>query len=778
MAGSKTAYVVDLSEVGLKQADLVGGKNASIGELMKAGVDTPVGFAITVEGYKKFFEAGGLKARITEILDSVEIEDTDAVQKASARIRNLIEESAYPFELQREILLGYRRLGERLGKSDPEVAVRSSATLEDLPDASFAGQQDTYLFVSGEDNILKYVKKCFSSVFTPRAMAYRNEKGFDHMSVKLSVGIMNMINSKASGVCFTMDPVTGDDSVAVIEGAWGIGEAVVQGRVMPDRFVVDKASLKIKEKQVSDKTLMTIRDPAAKFGTYSKEVQVPEELRKQQCINDQSILELVNKALKIEKHYGHPVDIEWSLDGESGKVFIVQARPETVWTPKKTGSKNNVLVRGLGASPGKSSGQVQVILDTKEIGSFKKGSVLVTKMTTPDWVPAMSKASAIVTDSGGMTAHAAIVSRELGIPCVVGTGNATSKLKNGQIVTVDGRLGFVTEGAATEEEKEEAEETKGATRAALSEYVPITGTKVYMNLGEPAKIDEYKTLPFDGIGLMRVEFIMADWVGQHPLDLIDKGGQEVVVGKLAEGVAKVAQSIYPRPLVVRFSDFKTNEYRALKGGERFEPEESNPMLGWRGVSRYISKTYEPAFRLECAAIRRVRNEMGLKNVWVMLPFARTTWEIEKALRILEEENLRRTADFKVWIMAEVPSIVLLADEFSKLCDGFSIGSNDLTQLVLGADRDSGTLASLGYFDERDPAVKKAIKMLIEGAHRNGVTVSICGQAPSVYPELTEFLVKLGIDSVSVNPDVVRSTRRLVASIEQKLILEGLRNKTS
>jgi pyruvate,water dikinase len=764
-----TRYTVDLYEVGLSDAELVGGKNASIGELLKIGVNAPIGFAITVEGYKKFFETG-LKAKIAEILDSMDVEDTDSVQKASARIRNLVEEAAYPFDLEQEIRLAYRRLAQKLGKEAPEVAVRSSATMEDLPDASFAGQQDTYLFVSGEDDVLKFVKKCFGSVFTPRAMVYRNKKGFDHLAVKLSVGVMQMINSKASGVCFTLDPVSGDDSVIVIEGSWGIGEAVVQGRVMPDRFVVEKSTLKIRDKQISDKALMTVRDPAAKFGTYSKEVQVPEELRRAQCISDEQILELARVALKIESHYKKPVDIEWALDGDTGKIFVVQVRPETVWTPKRKveAVKNNVLVKGLGASPGRASGQVQVILDVKDIASFKKGGVLVTKMTTPDWLPAMSKAAAIVTDSGGMTAHAAIVSRELGIPCVVGTGNATSVLRNGQVVTVDGSLGVVIEGELKEKEKEKEE------KVAVAEYIPPTATKVYMNLGEPAKIEEYKDLPFDGIGLMRVEFILADWIGQHPLDLIEKGGEEIFVAKLAEGIAKVAQAIYPRPVVVRFSDFKTNEYRSLKGGERFEPEESNPMLGWRGVSRYISKNYEPAFRLECRAIKRVREEMGLKNVWVMFPFARTTWEVEKALKIMKEEGLERGRDFKVWIMAEVPSVVLLAEEFSKLCDGFSIGSNDLTQLVLGADRDSAVLASLGYFDERDPAVKKAMQILIEKAHENGVSVSICGQAPSVYPELTEFLVRVGIDSVSVNPDVVKATKKLIASIEQKLILEGLR----
>jgi len=764
-------YVVELTQVGLSDRAAVGGKNASIGELLRLEVKAPRGFAVTTQAYSLFLESNSLRTKLSAILSQLNPSDADGVQEASSKIRELIESARYPFEVEDEIRRAYRKLAQAVGTAAPEVAVRSSATSEDSAGASFAGQQDTYLFVSGEDEVLKFIKKCYSSVFSPRAIVYRQEKGFDHMSIMLSVGVMQMVNSKSSGVCFTMDPVTGDEGLVVIEGSWGLGETVVQGRVMPDRFVVSKANLKIQEKQVSEKTLMTVRDPAAKFGTYSKEVPVPAQLVNAQCIPDGQVIELAKLALKIEKHYQTPVDLEWALD-QDDTLYIVQARPETVWTTKKReGVKNGVLLKGLGASPGRAHGPVHVILDVKEIGSFRKGEILVTKMTTPDWVPAMSRAAAIVTDSGGMTAHAAIVSRELGIPCVVGTVEATKVLKDGQVVTVDGALGVVKSGATDLEEHEEAK-----TPVAQAESFMPTATKVYMNLGEPAKIDEYKRLPFDGIGLMRIEFILADWIGQHPLDIIERGGDEVFVAKLAEGIAKVAQAIYPRPVVVRFSDFKTNEYRSLKGGDKFEPEESNPMLGWRGVSRYVSKQYEPAFRLECRAIKRVRESMGLKNVWVMLPFARTTWEVRKTLDILKEEGLERNRDFKVWIMAEVPSVVLLADEFSKLCDGFSIGSNDLTQLVLGADRDSSTLASLGYFDERDPAVKKAMRMLVEEAHKNGITVSICGQAPSVYPELTEFLVRCGIDSVSVNHDVVFTTRKIIASVEQKILLEGIREK--
>jgi pyruvate,water dikinase len=500
------------------------------------------------------------------------------------------------------------------------------------------------------------------------------------------------------------------------------------------------------------------------------------------CISDEQVVELAKDAEVIEKHYGRPMDIEWALDTDTNKLYIVQARPETIWaakgeaatpTTKVKASQATVILRGLGASPGKASGKVVVIMDVKDIAQFQAGEVLVTEMTAPDWVPAMRKAAAIVTNGGGMTAHAAIVSRELGVPCIVGTKMATQVLKTGQEVTVDGQLGIIYEGIIEEAKETKAEGAQVLTADMVASTVPITGTKVYMNLGEPDKADEYKSLPFDGIGLMRIEFIIADWVGEHPLALIEQGRSQFFVDKLAEGVAKVAGAIYPRPIVVRMSDFKTNEYAALKGGEKYEPKESNPMIGWRGVSRYVSPEYAPGFKLECKAIKKVRDEMGLKNVWVMLPFVRTTWEVEKATQIMKEEGLERGKDFKLWFMAEVPSIVILADEFSKLCDGFSIGSNDLTQLTLGADRDSGILGNLGYFDERDPAVLRSIAHLIRVAHKYGVTVSICGQAPSVYPEITKFLVENGIDSVSVNPDTVITTKKLVASVEQKLVLSRL-----
>ncbi|MEM3404315.1 MAG: phosphoenolpyruvate synthase [Nitrososphaeria archaeon] len=775
---SKERFYLDFEELRKEDVPLVGGKNSSLGEMINAGIPVPPGFALTSAGYDYFIESSGVSAKVKEILTGLDSYDLEKLTEASKKIRAIIEASTFPKVLEEELMAHYKALGKKVGVDNPEVAVRSSATAEDLPTASFAGQQDTFLFVSGREALVDATKKCISSLFTPRAIAYRVEKGFDHFKVKLSVGIQKMVNSKAAGVMFTVNPVTGDKNVVVIEGAWGVGESVVQGHVDPDRFVVEKGTYKIVDKFISTKKVMTIKGKSVEG--FSKEVPVPENLMNAPCLNDEQVIELAKDAELIERHYGRPMDIEWALDTDTNKLYIVQARPETVWSSKTapaqvekvTAAQANVLVRGLGASPGKASGKVRIIMDVKDIASFEEGEILVTEMTAPDWVPAMRKAAAIITNGGGMTAHAAIVSRELGVPCIVGTKNATEVLKTGQIVSVDGSLGVVYEGVVEEEKAKVSGEAIPAASIVAS-TVPITGTKVYMNLGEPDKANEYKDLPFDGIGLMRIEFIIADWVGEHPLALIEQGRGQIFVDKLADGIAKVAGAVYPRPIVVRMSDFKSNEYAALKGGEKYEPKENNPMIGWRGVSRYISPDYEPGFRLECKAIKKVRDDMGLKNVWVMLPFVRTTWEVEMATKIMKEEGLERGKDFKLWLMAEVPSIVILADEFSKLCDGFSIGSNDLTQLTLGADRDSGILGNLGYFDERDPAVLRSIEHLIKVAHENGVTVSICGQAPSVYPEVTKFLVENGIDSVSVNPDTVIATKKLVASVEQKLILTRL-----
>lgn len=784
MVGSRSSYIIFFDSLKKDDIPLVGGKCANLGELISFGVPVPPGFAITAEAYKLHINRNNLRERINEVLSRMDVSDSDSLESSSREIRSIIESAPLPGELADEIVEAYQKLGSMLKVKDPPVAVRSSATAEDLPGASFAGQQETYLFVSGKDPLLKYVIKCFSSLFTPRAIAYRKEKGFDDMRVYLSVAVQKMVNSESSGVMFTLDPTTGNRDVVLIEGTWGIGEMIVQGKVSPDEWTVDKKTMKIIERNISKKGMMAIRSPSDSGEGFLREVPVPQDRIEAPCISDDQVLELAKFAVDIEKHYGMGMDIEWALDSEEKKLYIVQARPETVWSMKqetKPESKKmdqmdsgvKRLLRGVPASPGLVSGKAHVIMDTKHIREFQAGEILVTEMTSPDWAPAMRKALAIITDSGGKTCHAAIVSRELGIPCIVGTKDATKILKTGQVITVDATHGVVYEGDLIgPEEKKPVVPAKAAL--SVESYYP-TATKIYMNLGEPGMIDKYRDLPFDGIGLMRVEFIIADVIGEHPLHLIETKQDEVFIDKLATGISKVAREIHPRPLVVRFSDFKTNEYRQLVGGDRFEPQEANPMIGWRGVSRYVSDIYSPAFRLECKAIKRVRDEWGLKNVWVMLPFVRTTWEVESCLQIMKEEGLQRDRDFKVWLMAEIPSIIFMADEFSRLCDGFSVGSNDLTQLILGVDRDSPILPAQDsrYFDERDPAVIRAITHLIKVAHSYGVTVSICGQGPSVYPDLTETLVRAGIDSISANPDMVVWTRKVVAGVERKVLMERL-----
>ena len=783
--------VVWLEEVNKDDVPYVGGKAANLGELLRAGIRVPPGFVVTAEAYKKFMKETGLFDKVLSMIKSIDVNNTEQLEEVSQRIKQLILDTPMPKDLEELIRRYYRELAKRVGVENPLVAVRSSATAEDLPEASFAGQQDTYLNVRGEDEVVKKVKACWASLFNARAIFYREQMKIPHDKAYMAVVVQKMVMSRSAGVMFTVHPVTGDDKVVVIESAWGLGEAVVGGKVTPDEFIVDKRTLKVVEKRIAEKSIAIIYDPEK--GT-NVEIKLPPEKAKAPSLSDEEAVELAKQAIRVEKHYGMYMDIEWAIDQEMKfpeNVFIVQARPETIWNVRKrkqaeeakeaeevSVEKAEVLVRGLPASPGIASGVARVILDphSEEAKHFKEGDILVTRMTDPDWVPLMKKAAAIVTDEGGMTSHAAIVSRELGIPAVVGTREATKKIKTGMVITVDGYRGVVYKGkvVAKKEEKPKVEVAGFAIpKEVLSEIYPVTATKIYMNLGEPDAIDKYLDLPFDGIGLMRIEFIITDWIGYHPLYLLEQGKGDLFINKLAEGIAKVASAIYPRPVVVRFSDFKSNEYRGLKGGEKYEPVERNPMIGWRGVSRYIHPKYREAFKLEVKAILKVREEMGLKNVWVMLPFVRTTWEVKEVLKIMEEVGLKRSKDFKVWIMAEVPSVAILAEEFAKLVDGFSIGSNDLTQLVLGVDRDSQLLAEMGYFDERDPAVLKAIEMIIRAAKKYGRTVSICGQAPSVYPEIVEFLVRKGIDSISVNPDAVIRTRRLVASIERKIMLERL-----
>jgi len=776
--------ILDLKSIRKDMFSVAGGKGANLGELIAFGIRVPPGFVITSNAYKYFIEYNNLKERIKEVLEKESDEES-----ASEKIRSLILSALVPKDLEESIYKGYDSLSKMVGK-EVLVAVRSSATAEDIGEASFAGQQDTYLNVSRSE-LIEAVKKVWASLYTARAISYRKAKSIDQLNISMAVVVQKMVNSRSAGVMFTLHPSTGDRNYIVIESSWGLGESVVGGKVTPDEVVIEKSSLKIVERRLSHKTSKIVYDPVAR---KNKTVQLTGEEADTMSINDEEAIELAKLALKIEEHYGRPMDIEWAIDSDlkfPDNVFIVQARPETYWSnkgkeeqkEKKSSGSGRILTKGIPASPGIAVGKARILLDLKDAKNFQQGEILVTKMTDPDWVPIMKMASAIVTDEGGRTSHAAIVSRELGIPAVVGTGNATKVIQDGQEITVDATRGIIYEGKVVQEEGEKSSaqtvtpqaSVSGISREVLLSLYPVTATKIYMNLGQPDIINKYLDLPFEGIGLMRIEFIVSEWIKYHPLYLIKIGKPEEFVNKLAEGISMVASAIYPRPVVVRFSDFKSNEYKSLQGGTEFEPDERNPMIGWRGVSRYISKQYEPAFRLEVKAILKVREEMGLSNVWVMFPFVRTTWELNKAIKIMEEEGLRRSSDFKVWIMAEVPSVVVLADEFSKIVDGFSIGSNDLAQLTLGVDRDSDLLARMGYYDERDPAVLESIRRLIRTAHKYGRTVSICGQAPSVYPEVVEFLVKEGIDSISVNPDAVTTTRRWVASVEQKILLQGLRN---
>jgi len=778
-------FIKWIAEVGKDDALLVGGKGANLGEVAKLAT-VPPGFIVTSEAFRYFQQSVGLAERIREVLNAyIKSGEPEEYEKASAEIRRMVEEAPLPPELEKAIVEAYMRLGEEVGIKDVAVAVRSSATAEDIPEASFAGQQDTYLNVRGAEKVVYYVKKVWSSLYTARALYYRDKMGIPHEKSLMAVVVQKLVNARSAGVIFTLDPTNGDTSKVVIEASWGLGESVARGLVTPDEYVVDKATFKIVEKRISPKKVAVVRDEAG----LTREVELPLEKANAPALSDEEAVELAKMAVKLEQHYGHALDIEFAVDADlpfPRNLFILQARPETVWSRKAERRKaaevpaGTVVVKGIPASPGVAVGTARVCLTLEDAKKkLKKGDILVTKMTDPDWVPYMKLAAAIVTDEGGRTSHAAIVSRELGIPAVVGTGNATSVLKDGEVYTVDGSRGVVLAGAVAakaEEAKAPAAAVAPPREIILHIYRAVpTGTKVYMNLGEPEKIDEYKDLPFDGIGLMRIEFVISSWVGQHPLYLLSIGQEQKFVDKMAEGIAKVASAIYPRPVVVRFSDFKSNEYRGLEGGEKFEPEERNPMLGWRGVSRYVSPQYEKAFRLELRAIKKAREEMGLNNVWVMAPFVRTVWEAERFSRLLEEEGLYRDRDFKVWAMAEVPSIAFMVEEFAEYFDGFSVGSNDLTQLVLGVDRDNDFLVRINprYFDEREAPVLKAIYELIRRAHKVGRTVSICGQGPSAYPQLVEFLVRAGIDSISVNPDAVLQTRVLVASVEIKVIRERL-----
>ncbi|MFH1261525.1 MAG: phosphoenolpyruvate synthase [Candidatus Micrarchaeota archaeon] len=744
-----------------------GGKGANLGEMYQNGFPIPNGFVTTSGAYYKHLEANNLRDPISQILSSLDVNDHDKLVEAADKIKKLITDAPMPQDISDDAVKAYEELSAADGH-EIYVAVRSSATAEDLPTASFAGQQSTYLNVHGKEKLLKSIKDCWASLFEPRAIFYRVENKFEHMKVGLSAVVQKMVQSEKAGVVFTVDPLYQDHDIISIETAYGLGEVVVSGQVTPDTYRVSKKKMEIVDKHVVKQPWMLI-----KMDGENKKVEIKEEAQGNQKITDLEIMDLTRECKRIEEHYGRPQDIEYGF--EKGNLYIVQSRPITTLDSTDGGeggknmektdiSKATVLVKGLGAAPGMGMGNVRLIKSSKEIKELVRGEVLVTEMTTPDFVPAMKKASAIVTNTGGMTSHAAIVSRELGVPCIVGCENATTVLKDGMEVSVDGSHGIVYEGLVSAPEAKKAAGTPATSMAA-----PVTGTKIYVNLADVDQAEKISKYPCDGIGLLRAEFIIAD-IGVHPRKMLEDGRREEFVDKLAGDLRKFAAAFYPRPVVYRATDFKTNEYKNLEGGEKYEPHEENPMMGYRGASRYLK---EPeVFKMELDAIKKVREEFHLKNLWLMIPFVRRIGELRAIKQALHEVGIYRTRDFKLWIMVEVPSTVFLIDQFCEEgIDGVSIGTNDLTQLILGIDRDNATLAK--GFDERNEAVLRALKQVITTCRRYGVTTSLCGQAPSVYPEFAEALVQYGTTSMSVNPDAVTRTRKIVASAEQRIILDRL-----
>ncbi len=778
MENKTDSIVVWLENIRKDDITLVGGKCANLGELTAKGVRVPPGFAVTADAFRRFLDETKIGEVIHKTLrTSNGSKDPKLYEEASQEIRKIIESAPMPADIAVEVRKAYRELSKRTGTSDVIVAVRSSATGEDLPDASFAGQQDTYLNVRGEEQLVHYVQRCWSSLYTPRAIFYREEKGFPHEKVLISVGVQKMVEAKCSGVIFTLDPVNGDPSKIVIEATWGLGEALVAGHIRPDRFIIDKGTLQIVHKEIVPKTLEHV--PNREKGLTVQQ-EVPIERRNIACLADPEAVELAHIARDIEDHYGTPQDIEFALEADkTGKaMYIVQSRPETFWSKMRAPSDDSsrhivdriVVVQGLPASPGLHAGRAKIISTPQEAGRLMRDKdILVTRMTNPDWVPYMKIAGAIVTDDGGTTCHAAIVSREMGVPCIVGARNATKLMETGREYTVDAKTGVVYAGLVEDVLK------PAKTVQEIPTVIPITSTKIYVNISLPELAEKVaRETHADGVGLLRAEHMMLS-VGKHPRLLIEEGGGQKMVDAFSEGIRRVATPFAPRPVVYRCLDFKPDEFLGLPGGEKYEKEAGhvgpNPLLGYRGCFRYVK---EPdVFRLECRAIKKVREEFKLTNVHVMLPFVRTLEDFRNAKKILEEEGLRRSPDFKLWIMVEVPATVLLIDKFvQEGIDGISFGTNDLTMLLLGIDRDDASIQEI--YDERNLAVLRAMSHVIRICREAGITTSICGQAPSNYPEVVEFLVRDGVVSMSVNPDKVIETKLLVAAIEQKLILEGMR----
>ena len=726
----------------------VGGKGANLGEMIKARIPVPPGFIVTVNAYYDFIQRSNITGKIRDLLQPLDVSDSKQLQQIAEEVKILIRKTPMPSDIAEEIKKSYAEMGGGM------VAVRSSATAEDLPDASFAGQQRTFLNIQGAEEVVVAVHGCWASLFEARAIFYREQQGFDHFKVGIAVPIQRMVQSETSGVIFTIEPVTSDTSKIAIEAVYGLGETIVSGDVTPDTYIIDKNGLKIIKREIAAQEWKLIKSDTGKGEDANVKVVLTPEEQAQQKINDDDILALAKMGKRIEDWYQFPQDIEWAK--EDNKLYIVQTRPVT--TIKETTAEVKpeidapILFSGAPASPGIASGPVKIVTDPSEIDKVLEGDILVAAMTTPDFVPAMKRAVAIVTDRGGRTAHAAIVSRELGIPCIVGTGQATTTLTDAQIISADGSTGNVYEGKVVV--KKEVDTT-------YKEQID-TKTRVYVNLAQPELVERVAAHNVDGVGLLRAEFMVAQ-IGEHPQYMISQNRGQEFVDKLADGISTFAKTFNPRPVIYRTNDFKTNEYRDLKGGKKYEGEEENPMLGYRGASRYITDI--DVFKLELEAIKKVRQ--NYKNLWVMIPFVRTVAELAQTKEIMEAEGLVRSDDFKLWMMVEVPSNIFLIDKFLEVgIDGISIGSNDLTQLILGVDRDSEKLADT--FDERDEAVLIALERAIKVSKSMGVTSSICGQAPSVYPELTEKLVEWGITSISVSPDMIGTTREIIAKAEAKL----------
>jgi len=781
-------YLRFFKDISIGDVPQVGGKNASLGEMFRTltpkGINLPNGYSTTADSYFHFLDSADIREEITQVLEGLDVNDVADLQKRGAAVREIILNAKLPEDFENEIRTGYKDLCDQLGFEDVVVAVRSSATAEDLPNASFAGQQETYLNISGVEHVVKSVHKCIASLFTDRAIVYRVENGFDHMQVALAVGVQQMVavRSEAAGVMFTLDTQSGFRDVVMINSIYGLGENIVQGKVSPDEFLVYKPTKAILKRKMGAKKLKMIPGP----DSTTQDIEVDDADRFRYSITDEQVVTLAEWAMAIEELYGKPMDIEWALDEDYGTLYIVQARPETVQSQRDSNcieeykllEEGEVIVKGTSVGSKIATGVAKIIEDLKDIDTFNEGDILVTTMTDPDWVPIMKRSAAIITNRGGRTCHAAIVSRELGIPCVVGTDNATEQISEGDELTVNcagGDEGLVYRGKLNFEVN-----TTNVTD------LPRPETKIMMNIGSPELAFSYAQIPNDGVGLAREEFIIDAHIKIHPLALLkfdeltdeEVRGQihELTIGyadkadyfvdKLAEGIAMIGAAFAPNDVIVRLSDFKSNEYANLIGGKGFEPDENNPMIGWRGASRYYHEDYRAAFELECKAFKRVRDEMGLTNVKAMVPFCRTLEEADKVLEIMRESGLKQGENgFEVYMMVEVPSNVILAEQFAEKFDGFSIGTNDLTQLTLGVDRDSHIVAHV--YDENNEAVKELIRQTIKVGKDKGIKVGLCGQAPSDSPEFAEFLVREGIDSMSLAPDTIVKTTLMAAELEKK-----------